>query len=200
MLARRTEGILEAGIAPPTPHTPYLQKPLLPPQPPPNKGSSPGSRQLQIQLLDTYCPCLDVKRLRLKDPSFDFAQNSRHCSGSLSEAVPTWAEWPAPRLGSWAGVAGGWAGPSPQAFAPGSPSGSEGPRPPLLPPPPPQRVGCLSPSRSQLSASLAAALGAAGKGRSGLRPRSARHCPERTATLAPSAAPSGSPAASARAR
>lgn len=43
-------------------------------------------------------------------------------------------------------------------------------------------------------------LGAAGKGRSGLRPRSARHCPERTATLAPSAAPSGSPAASARAR
>lgn len=91
-------------------------------------------------------------------------------------------------------------GPSPQAFALGSPSGREGPLPQLLPPPPPQRAGWLSPSRSRLSASLAAALGAAGIGRSGLRPRSARHCPERTATLAPSAAHSGSPAASARAR
>ncbi|KAK2509794.1 hypothetical protein MC885_006917, partial [Smutsia gigantea] len=58
----------------------------------------------------------------------------------------------------------------------------------------------LSPSRSRPSASLAAALGAAGTGRSGLCPRSARHCPERTAALAPSVAHSGSPVASARAR
>ena len=174
--------------------------PLRPLQPPPNKGSSEGSRQLQIQRLDTYCPRLDVKRLRLKDPSFDFAQNCRHRSGSLPGAVPSCTGRPRPRPGAWAGRAGGRASPSPQAFAPGSPSGREGPHPPLLPPPPPQRAGCLSPSRSRLSGSLAAALGAAGTGRSGLCPRSARHCSERTVTLAPSAAHSGSPAASARAR
>lgn len=190
------------------PHAPLTCGNLCPPhpppprplQPPPNKGSSQGSRQLQIQRLDTYCPRLDVKRLRLKDPSFDFAPNCRHRSGSLPGAVPSCTGRPRPRPGAWAGRAGGRAGPSPQAFAPGSPSGREGPCPPLLPPPPPQRAGCLSPSRSRFSASLAAALGAAGTGSSGLCPRSARHCSERTATFAPSAAHSGSPAASARAR
>lgn len=184
------------------PHAPLTCRNLFlpPPRTPPHKGSPWGSCQLQIQLLDTYCPSLDVQRFRLKDPSFDFAPNSSNRSGSLPGALPTCTGRPPLRPGPRAGRTGGQARPSSQAFAPGSPSGHEGPRPPLLPPPPPQRAGCLSPSRSRLSASLAAALGAAGTGRRSLCPRSARHCSERTTTLVPSAAHSGSPAASARAR
>lgn len=73
--------------------------------PPPNKGSTLGSRQLQIQLFDTYCPCLDVKRFRLKDPSFDFVKISRHHSCSISEVVSTCAQGPPPQR---RGLGQGW--------------------------------------------------------------------------------------------
>lgn len=149
-----------------TTHTthPLLAETFAPP-------STQGSLQLQIQLFDTYCPHLDAKQFCLKDPSFDFVENSRHRSGSFPGAVPTCAERQRPTAGAWARGVGGRESPFPQAFAPGSPRSREGPRPLLPPPPRPQSAGWLSPSRSRLSASLAAALGAAGTGRSGLRPR-----------------------------
>ncbi|CAM9424247.1 unnamed protein product [Rangifer tarandus platyrhynchus] len=53
--------------------------------------------QLQIQPLDIYCPSLDVQRLRLKDPSFDFAPNSSYRSDSLPGALPTCTGLPPPR-------------------------------------------------------------------------------------------------------
>lgn len=72
------------------PTHPLLAETFAPqPPPPPNKGSSRGSCQLQTQLLDTYCPRLGVKRFRLKDPSVDCSQNSRRLSLGLGGAIPT---------------------------------------------------------------------------------------------------------------
>lgn len=102
--ALHIEGILEAGIAPPTLCTPYLQKPLpLQPPLPPNKGSSRGSPQLRSLMLDTYCPRLDVKRFRLKDPSLDFTRNSRVCGRGLRGVLSRSAKGQGPGVEDKAG-------------------------------------------------------------------------------------------------
>lgn len=78
---------------------------------------------------------MDVKRFRLKDPSFHFVKISRHRSCSIPGAVTTCAQGRPPRAGAWAGLVGSQGKPLFAGVRAGQPEQPQRPPPSLSPAP-----------------------------------------------------------------